>query len=325
MSPPSILHQVALALDVLRWDKARIENYKATHGVLSVKRALRPGGNPTRALPAILGRRTRDTYLEVTTPFFRRARRLSGKRLLAELLDEQVIRKTLEVDYRDHQPASLRGLLAAIGKVHMGCQTLGWARGPSPITDELREHVKSFRDDGRVRRPRFGYKPADARRLVQHMQAGGSSFALAAEVALRCGLRLSEVAGLKGSDIDTVTALLHICGKGGRRRDVPVPRDLLAKLNPSLPWVFSPTVSWKGAFYRAVRKAARELGIGVSGVHRLRSNYAMTLHAELTSAGYTDQQARREVSRRLGHNRVAVTNSYIPPGTRQEDGPHDED
>ena len=58
--------------------------------------------------------------------------------------------------------------------------------------------------------------------------------------------------------------------------------------------------------------AARELGIQVQGVHRFRSNYAQNVYEELKESGKNDREARREVSRRLGHNRVQVTNSYIP-------------
>jgi len=44
------------------WDTEDIEAYKAEHQVESVKRDLRPGGDPTRPLPAILSFRTRAGY-----------------------------------------------------------------------------------------------------------------------------------------------------------------------------------------------------------------------------------------------------------------------
>ena len=67
-------------------------------------------------------------------------------------------------------------------------------------------------------------------------------------------------------------------------------------------------------FYQAVRQAARELGIKVSGLHRLRSNYAQEKYRKLLEQGKTNQQARREVSQHLGHNRIDVVGSYIPQG-----------
>ena len=59
-------------------------------------------------------------------------------------------------------------------------------------------------------------------------------------------------------------------------------------------------------------EAARALGITVSGVHQLRGNYAHNVYEYLRKSGTSYREARREVSRRLGHNRGEVTNSYIP-------------
>ncbi len=57
--------------------------------------------------------------------------------------------------------------------------------------------------------------------------------ALPAELALHCGLREDEIAGLKGQNVDTGHKLLHRTGKGGRYRPVPIPEDLLRQLNRS--------------------------------------------------------------------------------------------
>jgi hypothetical protein len=61
-----------------------------------------------------------------------------------------------------------------------------------------------------------------------------------------------------------------------------------------------------------VRKAARELGITVSGLQRLRANFAQNEYNALREQGLDDKEARLDVSRRLGHNRVSMTKSYIP-------------
>jgi hypothetical protein len=54
MSKASLTNQLAYVLNALFWDTKDIQAYKAEHGVVSVKRDLRPGGDPTRPLPAIL-------------------------------------------------------------------------------------------------------------------------------------------------------------------------------------------------------------------------------------------------------------------------------
>jgi hypothetical protein len=49
-----------------------------------------------------------------------------------------------------------------------GCVQLGWTKEPCPITSEIRDWEKSFRDDSDVRMPRYGYKPEDADNVVAY-------------------------------------------------------------------------------------------------------------------------------------------------------------
>ena len=312
MSPASLANQLAHVLNALFWDTEDIEAYKTEHQVVSVKRDLRPDGDPTRPLPVILSHRTRAGYFQTAETFFTRAKELTGQRRLANILDPETVRWTLDTYYRDLQPSTLRTVLAAIGKVHQGCVQVGWTDAPSPITDELRENVKAYRDDGDVRQPRFGYIPEDAERILVYLKENGSKFALPAEIALRCGLRISEIAGLEGKHVDLENMVLNVVGKGGKKRDMELPAGLAEQINPSKQYLFDPSRSWKQSFYQAVRDAARALGIQVSGVHRLRANFAQNLYEDLKENGESDREARLEVSKRLGHNRVEVTNSYVP-------------
>ncbi len=64
----------------------------------------------------------------------------------------------------------------------------------------------------------------------------------------------------------------------------------------------------------AVRYACERLEIECYGTHGFRKCWAQELHRLLGGQGFDDQAARREVAQALGHNRVAVTYSYIPRG-----------
>ncbi len=83
-------------------------------------------------------------------------------------------------------------------------------------------------------------------------------------------------------------------------------------MNNSKEFLFTPNQAWKSKFYQAVRQAACELGIKISGLHRLRSNYAQEKYRNLRTKGKADREARQEVSTSLGHNRIDVVGGYIP-------------
>ena len=80
----------------------------------------------------------------------------------------------------------------------------------------LRDHVKDYRDDGDVDQSRFSYEEEDAVKIVEFLKEKGSSFAPLAELALGCGLRIPELAGLKGKDVDKEHGLLHMVGMSGK-------------------------------------------------------------------------------------------------------------
>jgi len=314
LSLASISNQVNHALAKVTWNKEQIAEYQAEEGVTSVKKSLRPGGDPTQPLPVILGINTRRTYFQAATLFFKRAEEITDEGLLANLLDPDIIMTTFEEHYSGAAPGTVNKLLAALEKVHLGCTKLGWTKESCPITSELREWVKAFRDDSYVRSPRFGYKPEDAEKVVAYLKGKKSIYALPAELALRCGLREDEIAGLKGENIDVEQKLMHITGKGGRYRPVPIPDDLLSQLNRSKQYLFTPSSSWRAGFRRTVREATKALGIEISGVHRLRANFAQNKYQVFLTQGMDEGGARRHVSELLGHARVDVTYKYVPKG-----------
>lgn len=133
-----------------------------------------------------------------------------------------------------------------------------------------------------------------------------------------CGLRLTEGLRLQIPDIDSARMLLHIHGKGGKDRYVPLPEATLALLrahwrthrNPL--WLFPTTplndptrgpisgASLQSAFHRAVQ----ESGVHKKAhVHTLRHSYA----THLLEAGVH----LRLIQEYLGHSSPSTTAIYL--------------
>ena len=114
MSLASISNQVNHALAKVTWNKEQIAEYQAEQGVTSVKKSLRPGGDPTQPLPLILGISTRRTSFQADTLFFKRAEEITDEGLLAKLLDPDIIKTTFDEHYTEAAPGTLNKLLAAL-------------------------------------------------------------------------------------------------------------------------------------------------------------------------------------------------------------------
>ncbi|MBX9781310.1 MAG: site-specific integrase [Chitinophagaceae bacterium] len=127
------------------------------------------------------------------------------------------------------------------------------------------------------------------------------------------GLRVSEIVGLKLSNIDSKRMMIHIQGaKGKKDRMVPLSKKLLIILREY--WkLYKPTVNlFEGQYGEAyskrsvqeiLQKAKQEVGIQKKGsVHMLRHSYA----THLMEAG-TDIRIIQEL---LGHNSIKTTMRY---------------
>ena len=66
---------------------------------------------------------------------------------------------------------------------------------------------------------------------------------------------------------------------------MPIPEDLLNQLNESKQYLFTPSASWRAGFRRTVREATEALGIEISGVHRLRANFAQNKYQDFLAEG----------------------------------------
>lgn len=135
-----------------------------------------------------------------------------------------------------------------------------------------------------------------------------------------CGLRLREGSHLQIADIDSGRMALHIHGKGGKDRYVPLPDRTLEllrefwKTHRSRPWVFRATTRGlkpgaeirpltDSSLQKAFKRAVDAAGIAKRAhIHSLRHSYA----THLLEAGVN----LRIIQENLGHGSARTTQIY---------------
>jgi integrase/recombinase XerD len=135
-----------------------------------------------------------------------------------------------------------------------------------------------------------------------------------------CGLRLLEGAQLQIADIDSGRMLLHIHGKGGKDRYVPLPDRTLGllreywKIHRSRPWLFPATTRGLkpgapihpltgSSLQQAFKRALQTAGISKRAhIHSLRHSYA----THLLEMGVN----LRIIQEYLGHRSARTTQIY---------------
>ncbi len=151
------------------------------------------------------------------------------------------------------------------------------------------------------------------------------------ELMLATGLRISEACYLRTDNIDLPLRIIHLDtnnnhSKGGKKR-VTLPYDegfdmFIANLksigeqNPTK-HIFVNRSRLPNDVQAEIRRACNELNIPPLGSHAFRKRNAQDCHEKLLEEGLSEREARFEVSRHLGHNRLRVINeSYVPPQGR---------
>ena len=128
------------------------------------------------------------------------------------------------------------------------------------------------------------------------------------------GLRLSELANLKLTDLDMAQGMVQVLGKGGKQRRVPLGRQCLSALSQwtrtlesqGNGWLFpgrnGKNISPRTIQNRLKKIATAQLGDNSLHPHMLRHTYATHL---LESSG--DLRGIQEL---LGHRDIATTQIY---------------
>jgi site-specific recombinase XerD len=158
------------------------------------------------------------------------------------------------------------------------------------------------------------------------MQNNHNDYASIFTLARYAGLRLEECFRINTNDAQKAieTGKLLVKGKGGLKRFVPINESIeitlrkLLKITPKGQKLFvSPDDKTHLAMKRLQcfisyhRKAFTEKRITF---HGLRHTYAHEKYDEYINRGYSEYQARKKVSKLLGHHRDEVTRIYLAEG-----------
>lgn len=258
------------------------------------------------------------TYLSCNVVFARWVRAEFNEKFIGQVTPEMVDRFVRSLHDRDLSHATINKYVAAMAKLDAGLRAVGWRAKAAPplVSAELYGRHADARP--------APFSAAEAERIIEHLRrtCPDRRLALAAEAAWRGGLRISEVAGLRLSEISPTGSTLKLDGhstKGGRPRVVPLDAEAkpffqalrgMAERH-GRDYVFRDYKGLPRELQRWLRRACRALGIGHSRVYDFRAAYANQLYERLIMAGASDQQARREVAQALGHGRVDVLRHYL--------------
>lgn len=242
-----------------------------------------------------------------------------GLRRLGDLTPAMATAFIADLRHRGRSPATVNTYVCAIKKLDAGLRKVGW-RYPeaAPLVGEFHGRRADVAADP--------YSPEDAERLIQVLAAIDPQYGGVARLQRVSGLRVSEAVHLQAGGIALDGSGITLAGpgthaKGGRPRQVPILVQhqpiVAAFLEQSLAHADGHVFQQRQSLTKAVKlEASRQvvkLGIEVGdGTHSFRKLYANELYQHLLEIeGRPDDEARRAVTRALGHNRLDVLKAYI--------------
>jgi len=138
-------------------------------------------------------------------------------------------------------------------------------------------------------------------------------YKIIAQAQYQGGFRISELNYVSKKNFLGDNKFLVISGKGGKNREVPLPKEtyqalksLLEKADTDGKYKFN-----MDKYRAALKEAAIRSNQRYTGSHGLRWNFAQVTFAQLRADGKGYQQALQEVSNLLGHERPDITEHYL--------------
>lgn len=281
---------------------------------------------PRIVLDEIFSIRTTKTYINLAIGFVKWCRQQYGIRYLTQIrMAEMGTRYVREQFLSRTNPSgwTVRTVLAAIAKLSAGVKR----RYGCDIGQVNRAALGTLPARDKLHKQQAGEYPAeDAQAIIEWVASRRSHqaqlAALILELQWRCGLRVSEAAGLRARMVDDAAAVLRITNtnitKGARDRAVPlpIPPELLDRLVPLVQ--AAAAHSHEARIFRVcpgyvrwrVRQACRVLGIRRHGTHGYRYRFCNDRMDERLRQGIARFQALRDTSEELGHSRPGAAMTY---------------
>lgn len=259
-----------------------------------------------RMAPVTFAWNSERRYKQICCHFLRDAHQQHGLRTISEIRPEMI---TAYIEARRAQGISPRTLateVTALRRLDLYTQLEGWTKS-SFMPPELSVPHGS--------RPRYSYTPEHAAQIIKHVEQRDPAAAEVLRWQCVVGPRISEAICLRTDRINFEKGTAAIKGKGGKVRVVEIPdRALLDRLDRSVrfPLLQGKVRNWTRHIEKLVAEACAELDIKCLGTHGFRASAAQRSLDDLVEQGVSEREARRRVSRLLGHNRTSVTNSYAP-------------
>lgn len=279
-------------------------------------------------VPWIYSIKTLKVYLNMAVTFALWCRRVYGVRHLAEIRLPEMGTCYIQERFLDRQRSAwtVKTVIAALTKLavaiehHTGSTTVGRID---------REALGTLPRRRKRDRKWAGAYPENAAEAVinwiarrRTRKARSAAFVL--ELQWRCGLRISEAAGLRARMVAPAASVLVITQtnitKGGRdRRDpLPVPTSLMERLMPLVETAEAAGGPETRIFdlrpdyvRRRVRQACKALEIERHGTHGFRHAFANEMLNGLLARGLAWEDALAEVAEALGHSRSGITLTYV--------------
>ncbi|WP_282939110.1 tyrosine-type recombinase/integrase [Corynebacterium auriscanis] len=148
--------------------------------------------------------------------------------------------------------------------------------------------------------PRSVPRPADDAMIRAALARAGERETVMIELMAYGGLRRGEVSRVRGEDV--TGQWLHVVGKGGHSRVVPLPRHLASRIQRTRGWLFPGQIDGHLSARRVGELVGELLPRGVTA-HALRHRFATRVYAQSGDI--------RAVQTLLGHAKLDTTMIYV--------------